>query len=117
TRVAGSASVQSVLGQSWYWAGLLLALAISGIVISVASRQAAAQSVLLAFLTVALIFGPLEQAHLHTVASLNHHVGLGAWFAAIAAGYAVDWFIAAAPAGRSRTVTSGACVIALLFPA
>ncbi len=69
------------------------------------------------FLTAALIFGPLEQAHLHTVASLNHHVGLGAWFAAIAAGYAVDWLIAAAPAGRSRTVTCGACVVALVFPA
>src|SRR5438874_1948761 len=91
THVADSASAQSVLGQSWYWAGLLLLLAVSGVVISVATRQAAAQSVLLVFLTAALIFGPLEQAHLHTVATLNHHVGLGAWFAAIAAGYAVDW--------------------------
>ena len=117
TRVAGSASPQSVLGESWYWAGLLLILAVSGVVISVASWQAAAQSALLAFLTTALIFGPLEQAHLHTVASLNHHVGLGAWFAAIAAGYAVDRLVAAAPAGRSRAVTSGACVVALVFPA
>jgi hypothetical protein len=117
THIAGSASAQSVLSHSWYWAGLLLVLAVSGVVISVASRQAAAQSVLLAFLTGALIFGPLEQARLHTVASLNHHVGLGAWFAAIAAGYAVDRLIAAAPAGRSRTVTCAACVIALVFPA
>ena len=59
--------------------------------------------------------GPLEQAHLHTEASLNHHVGLGAWFAAIAAGYAVDRFIAAALAGRA--VSCVACVIALVFPA
>ena len=110
TRVAGSASAQSVLGQSWYWAGLLLLLAVSAVAISVATRQAAAQSVLLVFLTAALIFGPLEQAHLHTVATLNHHVGLGAWFTAIAAGYAVDRLIAAAPAGQSRTVTCGACV-------
>jgi Dolichyl-phosphate-mannose-protein mannosyltransferase len=116
THVAGSASAQSVLGQSWYWAGLLLGLAVAGIVISLATRQAVAQSVLLVFLTAALIVGPLEQAHLHTVASLNHHVGLGAWFAAIAAGYAVDWLIAAAPAGRSRAVTCAACVIALVFP-
>ena len=43
-----------------------------------------------------------EQASLHTTASLNKHVGLGAWFAAIAAGYAVDRFIAAAPAGNMR---------------
>jgi hypothetical protein len=117
SRVAGSASAQSVLGQSWYWAGLLLVLAVAGIVISVAGRQPAAQSVLLLFLTAALVFGPLEQAHLHTVASLNTHVGLGAWFAAIAAGYTVDRLIAAAPDGRSRTITCGACVIALVFPA
>jgi hypothetical protein len=117
TRVAGSASAQSALGQSWYWAGLLLALAVAGVVVSVVRRQAAAQSVLLAFTTVALIFGPLEQAHRHTVASLNHHVGLGAWFAGIAAGFTVDQLVAAAPAGRSRAVTCGACVVALVFPA
>ena len=50
--------------------------------------------------------GPLEQANLHTLDALNKHVGLGLWFAAIAAGYAVDRFIAAAPAGRSRSLTS-----------
>jgi dolichyl-phosphate-mannose-protein mannosyltransferase len=117
TRVAGSASPLSVLGQSWSWAGLLLVLALSGVVISWVGRSGAAQTTLLAFLSAALVLGPVEQAHLHTVASLNHHVGLGAWFAAIAAGYAVDRFIAAAPAGRGRTVSCAACVIALVFPA
>ena len=44
-------------------------------------------------------------------------MGLGAWFAAIAAGYAVDWFIAAAPRRRGdRALTIGACVLALAFP-
>ena len=62
------------------------------------------------------LLGPLEQARLDTVASLNKHVGLGAWFAAIAAGYAVDWFVTAAPAGRNRVLTCGACVVALAFP-
>ena len=117
TRVPGSASPLQVLGQSWFWAGLLLVLAVSGVVISWASRRGAAQTTLLAFLSAALVLGPVEQAHLHTEASLNHHVGLGAWFAAIAAGYAVDRFIAAAPAGRGRALTCGACVIALVFPA
>jgi hypothetical protein len=117
TRVPGSASPLSVLGQSRSWAGLLLVLAVSGVVISWAGRRGAAQTSLLAFLSAALVLGPVEQAHLHTVASLNHHVGLGAWFAAIAAGYAVDRFIAAAPAGRGRALTCGACVIALVFPA
>ena len=117
TRVPGSASPLQVLGQSWSWAGLLLVLAVSGVVISCASRRGAAQTALLAFLSAALVLGPVEQAHLHTEASLDHHVGLGAWFAALAAGYAVDRFIAAAPVGRGRTVSCGACVIALVFPA
>jgi Dolichyl-phosphate-mannose-protein mannosyltransferase len=117
TRVPGSASPLQVLGQSWSWAGLVLVLAVSGVVISWAGRRGAAQTMLLAFLSAALVLGPVEQAHLHTVASLNHHVGMGAWFAAIAAGYAVDRLIAAAPAGRGRAVTCGACMIALVFPA
>ena len=71
---------------------------------------------LLAVLTLAAIIGPLEQARLHTAASLNKHVGLGAWFAAIAAGYAIDKFIATAPAGRTRAIVAWPCVIALAFP-
>ena len=68
-------------------------------------------------LAVAALLGPLEQASLHTSASLNKHTDLGAWFAAIAAGYAADAFIAAAPAGRSRLLTTAGCVLALAFPA
>ncbi len=117
TRAPGSASPLAVLGQSWAWAGLMLVLALSGIVISWVSRQRAAQTWLLGFLSAALVIGPLEQAQLHTAATLNQHVGLGAWFAAIAAGYTVDRFIAASPPGRGCAVTCAACVIALIFPA
>ncbi len=117
TRAPGSATPLAVLGQSWSWAGLVLVLAIAGVVISCVSRQRAAQAWLLGFLSAALVAGPLEQAHLHTVAALNQHVGLGAWFAAIAAGYTVDRLIEASPPGRGRAVTCGACVIALTFPA
>jgi hypothetical protein len=91
-------------------------LAVCGVVISWTGRHGWAETALLAVLAVAVLAGPAEQARLHTAASLNKHVGLGAWFAAIAAGYALDRFIAAAPAGRSQTVTTGACVIALAFP-
>src|SRR5262249_12996238 len=76
-----------------------------------------AHTTLLAVLAIAVVAGPLEQARLHTAASLNKHVGLGAWFAVIAAGYAIDRFIAAAPDGRAQAVTTGACVAALAFPA
>jgi len=117
TSVPGSATPLAVLSQSWAWTGLVLLGAVAGIVISWTSRQGAIQTWLLGFLTAGLVAGPLEQAHLHTMASLDHHVGLGAWFAAIPAGYAVDHLIAAAPPGRGRVVTSVAFVVALAFPA
>jgi 4-amino-4-deoxy-L-arabinose transferase-like glycosyltransferase len=115
-RVPGAASWLTVLGDAWSWTGIITVLGICSIVISVANRQGWARTWLLVVLTLAAILGPLEQARLHTADSLDKHVGLGAWFAAIAAGYAVDWFIAAAPAGRNRTLTCGACVVALAFP-
>ena len=115
-RVPGAASWLTVLRDSWSWTGVITVLAVCGVIISLATRQRPARTWLLAVLTVAAILGPLEQARLHTAASLDKHVGLGAWFAAIAAGYAVDWFIAAAPAGRNRVLTCGACVLALAFP-
>jgi Dolichyl-phosphate-mannose-protein mannosyltransferase len=115
-RVPGAASGLTVLRDSFAWTGLITVLAVCGIIISLVNRQGRARTWLPVVLTVAVILGPLEQARLHTAASLDKHVGLGAWFAAIAAGYAVDWFIAAAPAGRNRLLTIGACVLALVFP-
>ena len=113
----GSASPVSVLANSWYWAGLVLVLALCGVVFSWVGRAPATQTLLLAVLFAAAVIGPLEQAHLHTEASLYRHIGLGSWFAAIAAGYAFDRFISAAAAGRTRAFTVGACVVALVFPA
>jgi hypothetical protein len=115
-RAPGPDSPLSVVTAAWSWTGLIVILAICGVIISWTGRRGWAQTLLLALLAAAAVLGPLQQARLHTLASLNKHVGLGAWFAAIAAGYAVDRFIAAAPAGRSRAVTCAACVVALAFP-
>jgi hypothetical protein len=115
-RAPGAASAPSVLADAWSWTGIVLILGVCGVIASLTGRQGRAQTWLLAVLTIAAILGPLEQANLHTAASLNKHVGLGAWFAAIAAGYAVDRFVASAAAGRTRTLTCGASVLALVFP-
>jgi hypothetical protein len=114
--VAHTNSLVSVLSSTWYWAGLVVVLAVAGIIFSAVRREGRAQTWLLAVLTLAAILGPAEQAWLHTAALLNEHVGVGAWFAAIAAGYAADRFISAAPAGREQLLTSVTCVIALVFP-
>ena len=115
-RVAGNDPPLSVLTDAWSWTGLVIVLAVCGVIVSAVRRRWGMQTWLLLVLAAAGLLGPLEQARLQTFDSLNKHVGLGAWFAAIAAGYAVDRFIAAAPAGRSRALTAGACVVALAFP-
>jgi len=115
-RVGAGDPALRVLAASWSWTGLIVLLAIAGVIISWVGRRGWAPTLLLAVLAVAGLLGPLEQARLHTLASLNKHLGLGAWFAAIAAGYAVDRFIAAAPAGRPQALTTAALVVALVFP-
>jgi len=116
-RAPGAASPLSVLTDASSWTGLIVVLAVCGVIVSAVTRQSRAGTGLLAIVTIAAIVGPFEQARLQTAVSLNKHVGLGAWFAAIAAGYAVNWFVASAPAGtRARTLTCGACVVALVFP-
>ncbi len=115
-RTAGTDSPLIVLGQSWSWTGIIIIAAVCGAVFSWVTRPGNPQAWLLTLLAGAALLVPAEQAGLGTTASLNKHVDLGVWFAAIAAGYAVDKLIEAAPAGNMRAVTSGACVIALSFP-
>jgi len=116
TRVAGTDSPVVVLAHSWAWTGVVVAIAVCGVIIGWVTRPRSPQTWLLTLLACAALLVPLEQASLYTTASLNKHGDLGAWFAAIAAGYAIDWLIEAAPAGNMRAVTGGACVIALSFP-
>jgi 4-amino-4-deoxy-L-arabinose transferase-like glycosyltransferase len=116
-RVGASDPAPAVLAAAWSWTGLIVVLAFAGVIISWAGRRGWVPTLLLAVLAVAALLGPLEQARLHTLASLNKHVALGAWFAAIAAGYAADRFIAAAPAGRAQALAAGALIVALVFPA
>lgn len=116
-RAAGTDTIQAVLSQAWSWTGVIVIIAICGAVTSWVLLPRRPQTWLLTLLAAAALLVPLEQASLHTAASLNKHVDIGAWFAAIAAGYAVDKFIQAAPAGNMRAITCGACVVALSFPA
>jgi hypothetical protein len=116
TRAASSDSVSSVLTDSWTWTGVIIVTAVCGVIISWVSRPGHPQTWLLTLVAAAILLVPADQASFHTTASLNKHVDLGAWFAAIAAGYAIDKFAAASPTGNMRTVTVGACVVALSFP-
>jgi 4-amino-4-deoxy-L-arabinose transferase-like glycosyltransferase len=79
--------VATVLHSAYVWTSLILVLAVLGAVL--ATRETTRGAVLPAVLAAAALLAPAEQARLHTTVSLQKHVVFGAWFAAIAAGYAM----------------------------
>jgi hypothetical protein len=108
-RTGSTSSILSVLGQSWAWVGPVAVVAMAAVVLSWRRPQLAFTTVLAG----AVLLVPVEQARIHTTTSLNKHVDFGAWFAAIAAGYAIT-AIAAMP--RPRLLRAGlacACVAGL----
>lgn len=114
--VQGRAPIFTVVADAWLWSGVVIVAALAGVVVSWIRREGAPRTGLLAVFAAAALLGPLEQAQLHTATSLKEHVGLGSWFAAIAAGYAIDKLITAVQDGRTRAITCGACVMALALP-
>jgi len=79
--------VRTVLQSSYIWTSLILVLAFLGVVLAV--RGETHSKFLPVVLAAAALLVPAGQALLHTTVSLQKHVVFGAWFAAIAAGYAM----------------------------
>jgi Dolichyl-phosphate-mannose-protein mannosyltransferase len=86
-RPQAAARVTNVLQHSYVWTSLILVLAVLGAVLAV--RGEVRGKVLPVVLTAAALLAPAAQARLHTTVGLQKHVVFGAWFAAIAAGYAM----------------------------
>ena len=86
-RPQSSFPAEAVLQRAYIWTSLILVLAALGAVLSF--RGEARGKLLVPVLAAAGLLIPAEQARLHTAVSLQKHVVFGAWFAAIAAGYAM----------------------------
>jgi 4-amino-4-deoxy-L-arabinose transferase-like glycosyltransferase len=86
-RPESNVALTTVLQRAYVWTSLILVLAVLGAVL--ATRSEARGKLLPAVLALAAFLAPAEQARLHTTVSLQKHVVFGAWFAAIAAGYAM----------------------------
>ena len=86
-RPLSTAAVTAVLHRSYVWTSLILILAVLGAIL--AARGEARGKVLPTVFGAAALLAPAAQAALHTTVSLQKHVVFGAWFAAIAAGYAL----------------------------
>ena len=86
-RPPSDAAVTTVLRSAYIWTSLILVLAVLGAVL--ARRDEPRGKLLPAVLAAAAALAPAGHAILHTTVSLQKHVVFGAWFAAIAAGYAM----------------------------
>ena len=82
-RQSGGTPVGSILRDSALWVGLILVIALRGLVIADNTQT----RLTCATLACAVALAPLEQARIHTQTSLDKHVAFGAWFGAIAVGY------------------------------
>ena len=86
-RPQSSVPAEAILQRAYMWTSLILVLAALGAVL--AYRSEPRGKLLVPVLAAAGLLAPAEQARLHTAVSLQKHVVFGAWFAAIAAGYAM----------------------------
>lgn len=87
TRPQASVPATTILQRAYVWTSLIMVLAVLGAVL--AARSEARGKLLPSALAAAGWLVPAEQARLHTTVGLQKHVVFGAWFAAIAAGYAM----------------------------
>jgi hypothetical protein len=88
-RAPGDVPVTIVLRSAYVWTSLILVLAVLGAAVALAGTGEPKEKPLPAVLAAAALLAPAGQALLHTTVSLHKHVVPGAWFAAIAAGYAM----------------------------
>jgi hypothetical protein len=96
SRAVGQQRPAAIAMLSWQWTGVVLAAAACGAGLSLLGQERkAGRTLLLCLLAAAVLLVPAEQARIHTATSLDKHVAFGAWFGAIAAGYAVDRIIRA----------------------
>jgi hypothetical protein len=105
----------TVLSHATAWTGIVAVAALCAAVMGWAAGDRR-RARLAALFAVAGLIVPAEQALQGAVLGLDTHIVAGAWFAAMAAGYAVHRLIAAGATPRAQAVTAGACAVALAFP-
>jgi dolichyl-phosphate-mannose-protein mannosyltransferase len=105
----------TVLEHATAWTGIVAVAALCAAVVgwAVGDRRRARMAALLA---VAGLIVPVEQALQGAVLDLDTHIVAGAWFAAMAAGYAVHRLMVAGATARAQAVIGSACAAALVFP-
>jgi hypothetical protein len=114
-RPNGGAPVARILLDSWQWTAVVLVVAAIGVILSIAARSSRPRVLLLAVLAGAALLVPADQAHIQTTVSLNKHVDFGAWFACIAAGYALSHLAGWLRPVRAKAIAT-LCLGAAILP-
>lgn len=105
-----------VVQSSWAWLGLIWVLALVGLVISTVRIRKSNRTAGLAVLVFSVFLVPLEQAALRSETGLDSHVAVGAWLAAMAAGFGLSVLVRHRFPGPPWAI-AGACAAALVIPA
>lgn len=108
-------SSQLVVHDIWGYSGLIICLAVVGIVLAVGT-EGRRHGALIALLGCSAFIVPVAQLYDQTGWSLDKHLAYGVWFAAIAAGYACSKLIEWLP-GAGRRFAVVCCIVALAYPA
>jgi hypothetical protein len=114
-RPNGGAPVTRILLDSWQWTAVVIVVAAAGVTLSIAAGSSRPRVLLLAVLAAAALLVPADQARIQTTVSLNKHVDFGAWFACIAAGYALSYLAGWLRPARARAIAT-LCLGAAIIP-
>ena len=109
-RVTGTQRSSVVLWEAFQWTGAIVIIAVVGVLLAAARRRDRGNVWLLGVCASAAILVPVEQARIHTDTSLDKHADIGAWFVAIAVGYAVSKVITIS---RPRVIRIGVSAAAV----
>jgi Dolichyl-phosphate-mannose-protein mannosyltransferase len=102
TRAGDNVPAYGILYASAEWVGGIALLAVIGAIAVFAKRFRRPVRALAFVLVTAVFLAPAEQAHIHTITSLFKHVGFGAWFGCIIAGFALASLVTAVPAVKAK---------------
>jgi len=114
TRAVGPSPPAGILYLSGEWIGVIVVLAVIGAVtVTVTSRSRAAKALAWVLAATSLL-APLEQARIHTLTSLFKHVGYGALFASIVAGFALAALPLVVPRAKAARAARLAAAVTIL---
>jgi 4-amino-4-deoxy-L-arabinose transferase-like glycosyltransferase len=116
SRTPGTDPATLVLKEAWGWVAPVAVVAAAGLLICIVAERSRQQRALITVLVGAIVLVPVEQARIHTTTSLDKHTDVGAWFAAIAAGYAANKISQLRIPGVATAIVTAASVAALAIP-